>query len=247
MTVGQILKFLESRAPAETAEDYDNVGLLVGSPEGAADRILVALDITPAAVKEAARIGAGLIVSHHPVIFSPLRSLPGDGVPALLIRHGIAAIAAHTNLDRAAGGVGDCLAAALGLADVQTAPDGFTRLGRLPQALSAREFAAYVGERLGTPVRMRAGYGPVSRVAVCSGAGGDFLLSFLEKGGADAAVTGELKHHEWIALPAGVTVIEAGHYHTEIGMTDGVAAWLRKAFPDIEVVSFRDAPPYETV
>ena len=83
MTVGEVLAFLQSRAPFETAEGYDNVGLLVGSPDRAADGILVTLDITPAAVGEAARIGAGLIVSHHPVIFSPLRTLDADRVPAL--------------------------------------------------------------------------------------------------------------------------------------------------------------------
>lgn len=171
MTVGQVLAFLQSRAPFETAEGYDNVGLLVGSPDRAADGILVTLDITPAAVREAVRIGAGLIVSHHPVIFSPLRTLDADSVPALLIQGGIAAICAHTNLDRAAGGVGDCLAAALGLADVRTASDGLTRFGRLPKALSPRDFAAWVGEKLGTAVRMRTGTGMISNVAVCSGRG----------------------------------------------------------------------------
>ena len=247
MTVGQVLAFLQSRAPFETAEGYDNVGLLVGSPDRAVDGILVTLDITPAAVREAARIGAGLIVSHHPVIFSPLRTLDADSVPALLIQGGIAAICAHTNLDRAAGGVNDCLAAALGLADVRTASDGLTRFGRLPKALSPRDFAAWVGKKLGTAVRMRTGTGMISNVAVCSGAGGDFLLPILEEGGAVAAVTGELKHHEWLALPAGVTMVEAGHYHTEICMVNGVAAWLREGFPEAEITAFEDTPPYETV
>ena len=88
---------------------------------------------------------------------------------------------------------------------------------------------------------------PCWRVAVCGGAGGDFLIPLLQEGGAGAAVTGELKHHEWLALPSGVTVVEAGHYHTEICMAEGMARWLREAFPSAEVTVFPGEPPYRTV
>lgn len=247
MTVGEVYAFLQHRAPFETAEAYDNAGLLVGSAEMPADRILVTLDITPAAVRAAAERDAGLIVSHHPVIFHPLRRLSADSVPFLLASNRIAAICAHTNLDRAAGGVNDLLATALGLSGVQSAPDGICRIGTLPRPMSPEDFAAYVGGRLGTPVRMREGDTLLERVAVCGGAGGDFLISLLQEGGAGAAVTGELKHHEWLALPSGVTVVEAGHYHTEICMAEGMARWLREAFPSAEVTVFPGEPPYRTV
>lgn len=247
MTVGEVYAFLQNRAPFETAEAYDNAGLLVGSAEMPADRILVTLDITPAAVRAAEERDAGLIVSHHPVIFHPLRRLSADSVPFLLASNRIAAICAHTNLDRAAGGVNDLLATALGLSGVQSAPDGICRIGTLPRPMSPEDFAAYVGGRLGTPVRMREGDTLLERVAVCGGAGGDFLISLLQEGGAGAAVTGELKHHEWLALPSGVTVVEAGHYHTEICMAEGMARWLREAFPSAEVTVFPGEPPYRTV
>ncbi len=247
MTVGEVYAFLQNRAPFETAEAYDNAGLLVGSAEMPADRILVTLDITPAAVRAAEERDAGLIVSHHPVIFHPLRRLSADSVPFLLASNRIAAICAHTNLDRAAGGVNDLLATALGLSGVQSAPDGICRIGTLPRPMSPEDFAAYVGGRLGTPVRMREGDTLLERVAVCGGAGGDFLIPLLQEGGAGAAVTGELKHHEWLALPSGVTVVEAGHYHTEICMAEGMARWLREAFPSAEVTVFPGEPPYRTV
>lgn len=247
MTVGEVYAFLQHRAPFETAEAYDNAGLLVGSAEMPADRILVTLDITPAAVRAAAERDAGLIVSHHPVIFHPLRRLSADSVPFLLASNRIAAICAHTNLDRAAGGVNDLLATALGLSGVQSAPDGICRIGTLPRPMSPEDFAAYVGGRLGTPVRMREGDTLLERVAVCGGAGGDFLIPLLQEGGAGAAVTGELKHHEWLALPSGVTMVEAGHYHTEICMAEGMARWLREAFPSAEVTVFPGEPPYRTV
>lgn len=247
MTVGEVCTYLQGRAPFETAEEYDNVGLLVGSPDMPACRILVTLDITPAAVRAAEEAGADLIVSHHPVIFSPLKRLDTGSIPYRLAGAGIAAICVHTNLDRAAGGVGDLLAARLGLDDIQTAAGGTCRIGRPTEPRSPRDFAAFVGKRLGTPVRLRAGTGPVTRVAVCGGAGGDFLLPLLKEGGADAAVTGELKHHEWLDLPPGVTVVEAGHYHTEACMAEGMARWLREAFPQAEVTAFEDEPPYVTV
>lgn len=247
MTVGEVYAFLQNRAPFETAEAYDNAGLLVGSAEMPADRILVTLDITPAAVRAAEERDAGLIVSHHPVIFHPLRRLSADSVPFLLASNRIAAICAHTNLDRAAGGVNDLLATALGLSGVQSAPDGICRIGTLPRPMSPEDFAAYVGGRLGTPVRMREGDTLLERVAVCGGAGGDFLIPLLQEGGAGAAVTGELKHHEWLALPSGVTMVEAGHYHTEICMAEGMARWLREAFPSAEVTVFPGEPPYRTV
>lgn len=247
MTVGEIHAFLQSRAPFETAEPYDNAGLLVGSAEMRADRILVTLDITPAAVQAAVDRGAGLIISHHPVIFHPLRRLPADSIPFRLAGAGIAAICAHTNLDRAAGGVGDRLAETLGLTGVRTAPDGICRIGTLPQPLAPEDFVGFVGRRLGTPVRMREGGAPVERVAVCGGAGGDFLIPLLQEGRAGAAVTGELKHHEWLDLPPGVTVVEAGHYHTEVCMVEGMACWLQESFPEIHVTAFPGEPPYRTI
>lgn len=101
MTVGEVCTYLQGRAPFETAEEYDNVGLLVGSPDMPACRILVTLDITPAAVRAAEEAGADLIVSHHPVIFSPLKRLDTGSIPYRLAGAGIAAICVHTNLDRA--------------------------------------------------------------------------------------------------------------------------------------------------
>ena len=114
-TVGEIYRFIDEIAPFHTAMDFDNVGLLVGDEKQAVDRALVALDITPAVVEEASACGAQLIVSHHPVIFTPLRRLTAGSPPFLLAQKGISAICAHTNLDLAAGGVNTCLGEALGM------------------------------------------------------------------------------------------------------------------------------------
>ena len=118
-TIREIQAFLQQKAPFETAEEWDNAGLLAGDPDTAVTGILLTLDITPQAVDFAADNGFGLIVSHHPVIFHPLRRLEPSGAPYALARRGVAALCAHTNLDKAPGGVNDTLAVLLGLRDVQ--------------------------------------------------------------------------------------------------------------------------------
>ena len=243
-TVRDILSWLDGVAPPALAEDWDNVGLLVGDPDGPVSRVLVSLDPSPAAVAQAAAMGAELLVSHHPVIFGGQQRLLA-GAPAYeLARAGIAAVAAHTNLDAADGGVNDALAARLGLEEIRTAPDGLSRIGRLPQPLPPAAFVACVMDRLEAPaVQWRSGRRPVETVALCSGAGSDFMPSLL--GAADAFVTGELKYHEWPDTAA--TVVAAGHYHTEIGIADALAARLREAFPALLVETAKESCPYATM
>ena len=115
VSVQQILGFLRAVAPQELALDWDNVGLLVDAGQPV-DGVLTTLDITPAVVREAVENDCQLIVSHHPVIFHPLRTLAADDVPALLMKNGISAICMHTNLDAAPGGVNDTLCDILGIA-----------------------------------------------------------------------------------------------------------------------------------
>lgn len=246
MTVGEIYAFLDEKAPFATAESWDNVGLLAGGPDREVSRILTALDITREAVEEAVRLGAQLIVSHHPVIFSPLRRLGCESIPYALARTDIAAICAHTNLDRAEGGVNDTLAFQLGLQEVRPLENGLCRLGVLPVSLSPERFAALVGTKLGTAVRLSPCRRSVRTVGLCSGAGGEYLSAFI--GLADAFVTGEMKHHEWLeATGSGITVVEAGHYATESAAADTLAAWINQRFPAISCIPFCGQPPYITI
>ena len=118
-TIGDVYKAINEIAPFSLAEDWDNVGLLIGSKDQQAARVLTALDATDAVIDEAAQWGAQLIVTHHPVIFSPLKAIPADSTVYRLIRQGIGVISAHTNLDIADGGVNDQLARLLGLTDLR--------------------------------------------------------------------------------------------------------------------------------
>lgn len=244
MTVQQIFDFLNERAPFATAEEWDNPGLLVGAPYKDVGRVLVALDATAGALDTAKAVGADLLVTHHPVIFAPLKRLAADSIPYRLAHEGIALIAAHTNLDKAEGGVNDTLAERLGLTGVTVGEDGYTRIGTLPETLTARDFAAHVAAVLGTPVRY-AGEKPVSAVAVCGGGGGDFVAGCV--GLADAYVTGEVKHHEWLENAGRINIVEAGHYATEVPVVDTLAGWLQEAFPELAVTVYRDGDPYGVI
>ena len=244
MTVQEIYAYLHNRAPFDTAEGWDNPGMLVGDPNRAVSRVLVALDATAGAVDTAEAVGADLILTHHPVIFAPLKKLSAQSIPYRLAAAGIDLIAAHTNLDKAEGGVNDTLAARLGLSDVVVAADEYTRIGTLPEPMTAKDFAAHVAAVLDTPVRY-SGDKTVQTVAVCGGSGGDFMLRSI--GRADAYVTGEVRHHEWLAAADGINVIEAGHYATEVPVVDTLCAWLTEAFPDLTVIPYRDGDPYRVV
>ena len=240
ITVQAIYEYMDKKAPFATAFGYDNVGLLVGSGQAAVSSVLLALDITPEVVAEAKQLGAELIISHHPVIFEPLRALTEQQVPYLLAQSGIAAICAHTNLDLAEGGVNTCLANALGLQQVRGLKAyGNTalwegRIGELPRTYSAAEFAAYVKTALSCGgLKYTDSKCPVRTVALCGGAGAD-LLEDAVAAGADAFVTSDTKHHQLLlANQLGMTLVDAGHFNTENVVVEPLAQKLQEQFPTV--------------
>lgn len=243
MTIRDIMAAMEIIAPKHLAEEWDNVGLLVGDPDVAVDTVVVTLDITPEAIAFAKEQGAQLIIAHHPLIFSPVKAITAPSALHSLCTSGIAAFAAHTNLDAAAGGVNDALAATLGLVDVTEAFGGIGRVGVLPAAMAAADFAALVARCLGTAVQLREGASVVKTVALVGGAGGDYAV----EAQADAFLTGEMKHHEWLEAPDALTVVCAGHYATENVVVSPLVDRLRNALPSLTVYAFRGTAPYITV
>lgn len=244
VTVQQVLQILKEFAPPELACSWDNVGLLVdaGRPVNA---VAVALDITADVVRDAANSGCDLIVSHHPVIFNPLKRIGAEDVPALLIKNGISAICMHTNLDAAPGGVNDTLAAILGMTDTESFAEGCGRIGNV-RPTTAADLAKLCAERLGAHLQFVEANRPVTRLAEVSGGGGSYLQEAIDLG-ADCFVTGEAAHH--IALLAhqmGVGLVVAGHWATEVPVTRVLAEHLAAALPD-EVritLSLADKDPF---
>ncbi len=218
LTVRQVYDFINERAPFETQLAYDNSGLLTGHPEREVSGIHFALDVTDSVIDEAIANGANLIVTHHPMLFSPIKRLVENDYQARLlcrlIRADISLISAHTNLDQAVGGTNDALAERIGLTDIVS--EGFVRVGTLPRAMTAVQAAQMIGETLGDVVRVMGNPSAlVTKIGMCSGAGAD-EWSTAALLGAQAFLTGEVKHH--IALEAaasGVVLLEAGHHATE--------------------------------
>jgi len=152
MNVRDALNWLNDLASFDSAEDFDNVGLLIGDERLPVQTVVFGLDATPALVREAVRLHAQLIVTHHPLIFNPLRRIhyadPIGQAVSQIVENRMSLIAAHTNWDKAEGGVGDSLAAALGLEQVRSVDD-YLRVGRLPSPMAPDAFCALVAERLG--------------------------------------------------------------------------------------------------
>lgn len=244
-TVREIESALYELAPRELAMEWDNVGLLVGSPDREVRRILVALDVTEGVLTEAADMGAELIVAHHPVMncaWAPVQTLrddtPQGRLLAALVRQNLSAICMHTNLDRADGGVNDALAAALGLEDVEKLPggDGIVCQGRLPAAMALPDFLGKVEKALGPNGIRYAGSGqPVQRVAVGGGACGSFFRAAAVEG-CDAFVTADVKYDQFLDAGAlGLTLVDAGHFPTEDVICPVLVQFLRDRFQGVEV------------
>ncbi|MCI6740770.1 MAG: Nif3-like dinuclear metal center hexameric protein [Bacteroidales bacterium] len=239
----EIYGYLKELAPLELAEDWDNPGLLVdcGRPVG---RVLTCLDITGPVVREAQEKGCDLVVSHHPVIFRPLKALQEGQVPCLLLKAGISAICMHTNLDAAPGGVNDTLAQWMGLREVEPFAEGMGRIGWIEE-MSAHQLAQETARILHARVQWADGGKPIRRLALITGSGGSMLEDAI-RAGADALLTGEASHHAALdALAAGVTLVAAGHYATEFPVAQTLATRLGDRFRDLEVlVSETDRDPY---
>ncbi|MED9970117.1 MAG: Nif3-like dinuclear metal center hexameric protein [Ruminococcus sp.] len=231
-----ILNYFETFAPLDTAMDFDNCGLLVGGKDAEVTKALVALDITPDVVREAESSGCELIISHHPVIFNPVKKLSPSSVPYLLAQTGIAAVCMHTNLDLGEEfGVNRCLAEAVGIiAPVKSERGECLMTGRLEKPLSAAEFAAAVKNALSCDGLRYTDCGKmIETAAVACGAGGSDIFAAAEEG-ADVLVTGEIKHHEINAAnEAGVAVVDAGHFKSEDIVILPLIKRLRAQFPEI--------------
>lgn len=242
----ELLQFMETLAPPELAEEWDNCGLQVGSEADEIARILLALDCTEAVLRQANP--NTLVITHHPLLFHPLSCLERDSLPARALLQGVTVASYHTSLDRAPGGVNDCLAEALSLSQISELPESenLGRIGRI-DPLSPEQFAQQTAETLGCAApRIVCGSRPVQTVALASGAGGEFVTAAIQAG-ADAFVTGELKHHEALeAVRAGITVVEAGHFETERVILPSLQKRISKAFPSLPVEIAEETSPYKS-
>lgn len=243
MLVSGAIAQIEAAAPPSSALDWDNVGLLVGSPEVTCYGVLVCLEVTPEVADEAARLGANLILAHHPLIFRPLSALRTDRPLGALIERlledDLAVYVAHTNLDASPSiGTAAALAEALGMGETRPLlAEGEVSLGavgNLPHAPRVEPLVEHIRRSL-RPARITVvgeRERQVRSLALMPGSGGD-AVEAAAAAGADALLCGDLKHHDALdAIAFGLTVIDATHYATERPVVAKVAAYLRECLPE---------------
>lgn len=239
MKVQNIFDFLNTLFPVSDANDYDNPGLLVGEPEREVKRALIALDCTLETVNEAVKKQCDVIITHHPVIFSPLRNVLAGTVVYELLRNSISVISMHTNLDVGENGVNDRLCREIGLENIKphTAADGYLLKWGTVLPIGAESFATLLKAKLGGCIKFVDGGKPIKKVLVCSGSGGDFVQEAISFG-FDALVTADIKHHHFLtALDNGISLFDAGHYNTEDIIVEPLREMLQKEFSNCEFLT----------
>jgi dinuclear metal center YbgI/SA1388 family protein len=252
-TVGEVAQVLEQLAPLALAEDWDNVGLLIGEAEWPAERVMTCLTITGETVAEAIEQQANLIVSHHPLPFRAVKTITSATTAGRLllqlIRNSIAVYSPHTAFDSASAGINQHLAIGLGLQEIMPLkpavgrdPDeGHGRCGLIGEPLTRRELAERTKDFLNIDaVRL---VGPdsesVSRVAIACGSGGSFLDAAVDAG-CDVLVTGETTFHTCLEAEArGVGLILAGHFASERFALLSLADYLTDQLSNVSVWASR--------
>ena len=238
ITIKDILNFTETFASLDTQMDFDNSGLLVGDCDTTVTKAMVTLDITNEVIDEAVKLGAELIISHHPVIFSPLKKIQRNDVVYKLISNGIDALCLPTNLDLSPEfGVNTCLADAGGVENYMFADGECLLIGELKEETTAEKFAQTVKDNLCcNGVRYTKGDKTVKNVAICSGSGGDYA-PLAKAYNADVLLTGEIKHNQILeANKIDISVVDASHYRTEDIVIEPLCKKLSEKFPDVEFV-----------
>lgn len=244
-TVADIASAIETFAPRQLQESYDNAGLQVGDPAMQVSGVLLCLDVNADILAEAKERRCNMIVSHHPLLFGGLKHItPTDERGRIVmqaIRDGIALYAAHTNLDRTCEGVSYEIARSLGLTDLEVlcpdAHDPHKGLGIIGNATPkpALAFLRQVKDTFKVECLRYSQAMPrltVRRVAVCGGAGASLIRNAVEQK-ADVIVTGDVKYHDYTTYAGQILIADIGHYESEICTKKIFARIIRERFPDL--------------
>ncbi len=266
MKCWEVIEKCRELAPESLACDWDNPGFQAGRSDKEVRRILLAVDVTDEVIDEAVRKKAGMIITHHPLIFHGIRKVSDrDFVGKRILRMiqaDISYYAMHTNFDAAPGCMGDAAAERLSLTGcaildpmgtmADGRPYGIGAYGKLPREMTLRETAEFVKERFGIPqVQV---FGDLSSdrkmrtAAICPGSGGSDIANAV-RSGAEVYVTGDISHHQGLdALEQGLSVIDAGHYGIEHIFMPVMKAYLEKVLPgEVEISAMPEHFPMTAV
>jgi len=243
MTARQVAEMVESWAPLSIQEPWDNAGFSVGLPQTEVKGVLICLDVTPEVIEEAVTLGANMVISHHPLIFHPLKQLCGQdevaNMIAAAIKSNLVVYSSHTNADKVSTGVSGMMANMLNLQEVEIlSPDnenttgdlvGLGVVGNLPVPQEVLSFLQTVKRTFGLSCLR---VGPITvpvihRVAVCGGAGSSLISKAIDSS-ADIFLSGDMGYHHFFSTGGKMVVADMGHYESEIGITRKLANLLKE-------------------
>ena len=253
-----IIDIMEEIAPTSLAEDWDNVGMVVDINENI-NGALIVVDVTKSSIIEAKEKGANLIISHHPLMFNAIKSICSDDVVYYAIKNDISVYCAHTNMDLAKNGLNQKLAQLIGLCDIKLLSNkeeeyAFGRVGLLESETKLKDLAVRVKNVLDIEaVRVMGDKEKIiSKVAVCSGNGSEFISEAINIG-AQVIITSEVKHNIYVDnIESGICIIDAGHYDTEKHFVNMIRKSLQESLSDIQYnlqvfISEKENRPYWTI
>jgi dinuclear metal center YbgI/SA1388 family protein len=257
MRCSTMMERLEVLSPTEMAQDWDNVGLLAGRTEKEIRSVYLAVDATDEVISDAIKTGADMLITHHPLIFKPVKKINnGDYIGRRilkLVQQDICYYAMHTNFDVM--GMSDATADEMQLRDRivldityedEISKEGEGRIGRLPRIMSLIECAAFVKKNFhiesvkvfGDPEMT------LERVAIVAGSGKDYI-GMAVKAGVDCLITGDIDHHSGIdAVEQGLSIIDAGHYGLEKLFIPYMAEFFRRELPEVKVITAAFKNPF---
>ncbi len=260
MLCKEIVQVIEAAYPREAALDFDNVGLLAGRTEKEVERVYIALDATDAVIDRAIEAGADMLITHHPLIFSPLKKVTDEDFVSRrvvkLIQNDISYYAMHTNYDVL--GMAELAKKILGIRDSEVLDitmekdgkqEGIGRIGELEKPMTLEECCVYVKHKLNLGSLKVFGdmQAEVSRLAISPGSGKTAIAAAIAKG-ADVLVTGDIGHHDGLdAVEQGLAVIDAGHYGTEYIFIDDMRRFLEDKLPVLDVITTPVIHPFQVV
>ncbi|MCP3924226.1 MAG: Nif3-like dinuclear metal center hexameric protein [Desulfobacterales bacterium] len=253
MKLYEIIKIVDKIAPLEISEEWDNSGLQVGNPDWYISKIMVALDISEDVINDAISKKADLIITHHPMIFSPLKSIDFKSKTGSLVyksaKSQISIFSAHTNFDSANGGLNDILCDKIGLTNltilgktIETSDGdtfGLGRVGDTSKKLNLEDYADYIIKILKLKDLRYSGNKDttINKAAVCTGSGGSLINKFIDSD-ADVFITGDIKYHEAKNIEeSGKCLIDIGHFASEHIIIDALKNKLDKELDgNIEII-----------
>ena len=246
-TVKNIYDYINSLAPFDTQEEWDNSGHIIGDFRHEVKKCVMALDATKEVCRFAADVGADLLLTHHPIIFGGISDVRVGDPVYTLVSSGVAGISAHTNYDLADGGINDSLAEILGLKNVRHIDGTFIVAGELENEMSIDDLAEFVSDKLDCAgIRYTDTDKLIKKVALGGGACEEYVEEASEV--ADVFITGDMKYHPMLdSSEKGFPVISAGHFETEYAAFMMLKDKLSKLFADVEFISADQQNPIKTI